>query len=162
MIAAGVRGRSFRRDAATVGSSASSFENRYHCTMDDELRFPFDLASKNWDDWRDVFEHNGPIATNPLFAEPGRFGSFLSEYSVYRTLRKGQHSNFRQELATSSAFSDAVVRGSGRELDLLEQQLRPRFGVSNPHDELSPSCPKLPPSQDRNALWHGTSMPGKG
>jgi hypothetical protein len=89
------------------------------------------VARKNWDDWRVVFEYNGPINTNPLLADPVRFDHFLDEYSVRRTIRKGTHDQFRLALIEEPEFSAAIRNDSGQALDKLEEDLRRRFGVHN-------------------------------
>ena len=40
------------------------------------------IAQDNWENWRSVFEHEGPAADNPLLADRSTFGAFLDEYSV--------------------------------------------------------------------------------
>ena len=46
------------------------------------------IVRRNWADWRDAFEHVGPVATNPVVEDSARFGEFVREYSVQRTIRK--------------------------------------------------------------------------
>lgn len=100
---------------------------------DSQINDALHIARKNWRDWRDVYEHSGPISRNPLLAEPGiRFGSFCKEYSVHRTIRAGTQQTFRRELARSQAFLEAIQNGSGHDLDVIEPTLRERFGTHDP------------------------------
>jgi len=85
------------------------------------------VARKNWSEWRVVFEHQGTIATNPLIAGEYTFASFCKEYSVSRTIRRGTQNEFR--LALIDSLSEVVNDDSGRALDRLEGELRPRFGT---------------------------------
>ena len=85
------------------------------------------LARKNWSDWQDVFEHSGPITTNPLFAER-RFGEFCRDYSVGRTIRKGTRDDFRE---LRKELPVATKDDTGRALDKLESRLRERFSTGN-------------------------------
>jgi len=88
-------------------------------------------ARENWIAWRDVFEHRGPVTTNPLLADQYRFRSFLAEYYVNRTVRKGEHDKLRAELCKSARFQKALQDDSGRALERLEHDLRPRFGSND-------------------------------
>lgn len=85
------------------------------------------VARQNWKAWRVVFEHRGTIATNPLLGDAKRFSSFCKEYSVARTLRRGTQNEFRLSLIES--LSELIRDDSGRALDKLEAELRPRFGT---------------------------------
>ena len=86
-------------------------------------------AQNNWNRWRDVFEHVGPIPTNPLLASHDRFAAFCAEYSVARTIRSGTQDEFRRTLCDSTRFQGAIREGNARELDAIEADLRPRFGT---------------------------------
>ncbi len=94
-----------------------------------DLRSSLAIARTNWAYWCDVYEHRGPIQKSPLFAENGRFAKFCKEYSVHRTIRAGAQDLFRQTLAAK--LPTAVEDDSGRGLDRLEAELRPRFGTRN-------------------------------
>ncbi len=47
-----------------------------------------ECARQNWEEWRAVFEHDGPANTNPLLISSERFGKFCKEYGVSRTIRR--------------------------------------------------------------------------
>jgi len=97
---------------------------------DDDLRSSVQIARTNWGYWRDVFEHAGPVAANPIFAEPGkRFSSFCKEYSVHRTIRAGMQNEFR--LTLMKLLPAAVSDDSGQLLDQIEKHVRPSFGTCN-------------------------------
>jgi hypothetical protein len=86
------------------------------------------VARINWNNWQDVFEHDGPVVSNPLFSEPGkRFGSFCKEYSVHRTIRSGKQNELRLLLVRE--FPSAIHDDSGKSLDELEEFIRPSFGT---------------------------------
>jgi hypothetical protein len=87
------------------------------------------VARKNWNGWRDVFEHCGPLASSPLLADPFRFASFCKEYSVSRTIRRGTQNEFRLALAEPPQFGEAIHDDTGHALDKLESDLRRRFGT---------------------------------
>jgi len=93
------------------------------------IRRAIHTARKNWDCWRDVFEHGSPINTNPLLESELRFRAFLKEYSVGRTIQRSTHEAFRAELRDKALFSDAVGEDSGRSLGELEVEMRKRFGT---------------------------------
>lgn len=82
-----------------------------------------------WDNWRDVFEHTGPLSTNPILADDLRFRSFCANWRVARTIRRGHHDELRRFLADSPRFAAAVEDDTGRKLDQLEANLRLRFGT---------------------------------
>lgn len=88
------------------------------------------IARKNWLDWHDVYTHKRDALTNPLFSQPGRFGSFCKEYSVHRTIRSGMQADFRSEL--QHRIEEIVSDPSGRRVDQLETELRPRYGAHDP------------------------------
>jgi hypothetical protein len=88
-----------------------------------------DARWNTWHDWRDAFEHNGTIRTNPILADAGRFKLFLSKWSVVRTIRKGTHDGFRCLIRDSSEFEKAMGDDSGLELANLEKDLSSRFGT---------------------------------
>lgn len=94
-----------------------------------DLRSSVAIAHTNWRYWRDVYEHQGSIQSNPLFVELGRFAKFCKEYSVHRTIRAGTQDIFRQTLAPR--LHTAVNRDCGHGIDLLEAELRPHFGTRN-------------------------------
>lgn len=93
----------------------------------DQIAKSLRTARDNWNCWKRVFEHSGPLGENPLLAEPELFAHFLWEYSVNRTIRSGKHDELRQILAKSEwAFQD----DNGKGIDKLEKQLRPEFGTA--------------------------------
>jgi hypothetical protein len=87
------------------------------------------VARKNWNDWRDVFEHEGPICENPLLADPHRFKSFLKEFSVSRTIKGGTHDELRGTLVESGRLTKAIRDDSGHGIDKIEGGLRNKFGT---------------------------------
>jgi hypothetical protein len=72
-----------------------------------------DIARVNWEDWREVFEHDTPIQTNPLLAHQKRFSDFCQEYYVGRTIRRGKRNELRIELL-EPPFLNAIrdIRGA--------------------------------------------------
>jgi hypothetical protein len=90
------------------------------------------IARENWNDWRDVFEHKGPISTNPLLDCRNTFRKFLAEYSVNRTIQAKTHDAFRLALRDSPQFEKAIGDGTGRALDEIELKLRESFGTHDP------------------------------
>lgn len=100
------------------------------------------IARRNWDKWRDVFEHGMPVTTNPLLADPLRFTRFCGEYRVSRTIRGGTQNDLRLELK-SARFSRAIADDTGRLLDKLEANLRPRFGAHDPARRLTSVLSKV-------------------
>jgi hypothetical protein len=84
-----------------------------------------------WHDWRDAFEHNGPIRTNPILADAGRFNSFCAKWGVGRTIRKGTRDEFRCLLRDSRDFEEAIGDDTGRKLANLEENLRSRFATGD-------------------------------
>lgn len=82
-----------------------------------------------WHDWRDAFEHNGTIATNPILADEGRFSSFCVKWGVSRTIREGTRDELRCLLRNSRDFEEAIGDDSGLKLVELEVGLRPGFGT---------------------------------
>ena len=101
------------------------------------------VARQNWSDWRDVFEHVGPVRTNPLLADADRFKHFCKEYSVQRTIRHGTHNDFRLELAESPDFFAAIHDDSGQSLDKLEGALRTRFGTHDGRNSVRSALSKV-------------------
>jgi len=85
-------------------------------------------ARDNWLRWQDVYEYKGNITMNPLLAYEGRFASFLREYGVGRTIRKGRRDALRRELRNSPEFRKALEDGDGQALDRLARDLGSRFG----------------------------------
>jgi hypothetical protein len=100
-------------------------------------------ARQNWEHWRDSFEHAGPISQIPVLADGARFRSFLADYYVGRTIRKGKHDEFRRELVNSGKFEAAICDESGQSLDRLEAELRPRFGSKDGKNRLTSVLSKL-------------------
>ncbi len=98
------------------------------------IRRSIQVAQDNWKEWRDVFEHGGAIATSPLLTDPRRFASFCKGYSVGRTIRRGTQNEFR--LALIESLSAHIEDSSGRALDKLEGELRPRFGTNGGKNRL--------------------------
>jgi hypothetical protein len=99
---------------------------------DQQIEQAIRIARKNWGEWRDVFEHTGPIMTNPLLADQKKFRSFCVGYRVGRTIRKGSHDELRCTLRDSPVFLTAMRAGDAHELELLEKDLRTRFGTKDP------------------------------
>jgi len=91
------------------------------------IRHSIAVARDNWNSWRDVYEHRGSIATNPLLASEHRFSIFCREYSVSRTIRRGTQDQFR--LALLKSLSASLRDESGKALDKLENRLRAEFGT---------------------------------
>lgn len=89
-----------------------------------------ECARKNWNDWRDVFEHGAPIDTSPLLTVQTRFASFCKEYSVSRTIRRGTQDAFRRTLLGPD-FSAVIYDDTGHALDEIEMRLRSSFGTHN-------------------------------
>jgi hypothetical protein len=97
-------------------------------------------ARRNWNDWRDIFEHPGSVADNPLLADQGRFAHFLREYSVRRTIRAGTHEQLRLKLAKS----ENVFRyDTGDAIDNLERNLRDHFGTHDGRNRLISALSKV-------------------
>jgi hypothetical protein len=86
------------------------------------------IARDNWRDWRDVFEHDGPIHSNPLLVDQVIFSHFCQNYNVSRTIRHGKQNELRIELL-ERYFLTAIPADAGRAIDDLEMLLRPRFGT---------------------------------
>ena len=108
---------------------------------DSQILNAIQIARRNWNDWRDVFEHGAPIRTNPLLAEASRFKSFLRGYSVVRTIRSGTHDDFLIELR--ERLPDALRDDSGCALDDLEVHLRVRFGTHEPRRRITSALSKV-------------------
>jgi hypothetical protein len=89
-----------------------------------------ECARKNWNDWRDVFEHGAPIHTSPLLTVQTRFASFCKEYSVSRTIRRGTQDEFRRTLLGPD-FSAVIDDDNGHALDDFEMRFRSSFGTRN-------------------------------
>lgn len=101
------------------------------------------IARKNWCNWHDVFQHAGRIADNPVLADKHRFASFLADYYVGRTVRKGRHDEFRRKLAKSRRFRNAISDNSGQALDRLEQDLKRDFGSKKGKNRLTSVLSKV-------------------
>jgi hypothetical protein len=87
------------------------------------------IARENWKGWQEVFEHRGPICTNPLISDPGhQFASFCKEYGVSRTVRAGGRDGLRLRLM-SPGFLLGISDGTGHGLDELERDFRTDFGT---------------------------------
>ena len=84
-----------------------------------------------WHDWRDAFEHNGSIGTNPILADARRFNSFCAKWGVGRTIRKGTRDKFRCFLSDSRDFEEAIGDDSGRKLANMEENLRGDFATGD-------------------------------
>lgn len=85
-------------------------------------------ARKNWVEWQDVFEHRGPPSENPLLTDRDRFRKFLSEYSVWRTVKAGTSDTLRLELHHGTSELDALLGDTtGVGLDDMNARLRSRF-----------------------------------
>ncbi len=82
-----------------------------------------------WADWKDAFQHNGSISTNPILADPVRFNRFCWKWRVGRTIRKGTRTEFRRRLLHSEKFEEAIRDDSGHLLLELEKNLRAEFGT---------------------------------
>lgn len=112
--------------------------------LDDQL-FPklLERARQNWEQWRDVFEYDGPISHNPVLANSTRFRFFLADYYVGRTISKGKHDEFRLQLLRSKEFEVATLDGSGQGIDEIEVALRPFFGSKGGKNRLTSVLSKL-------------------
>jgi hypothetical protein len=108
-----------------------------------EISGAMKIARKNWADWRDVFEHRGPIAKNPILADGETFRRFCAEYYVNRAIRKGFRERLRKELLGSSKFCIAINSGRPDDLDKLEKDLRRRFGSKSGKNRLTSALSKL-------------------
>lgn len=82
-----------------------------------------------WGEYRDVFEHQGPIGANPVLADDKRFMHFCVRWGVSRTIRKGTHDRLRCWLRDSPAFADGIRDDTGQRLGQLEVELRAEFGA---------------------------------
>jgi hypothetical protein len=113
-------------------------------TLDSQL-LPklLERARQNWEQWRDVFEHGGPISQNPVLANSTRFRSFLADYYAGRTIRKGKHDELRLVLLNSKEFEAATRDGSGQSIDKIELVLRPSFGSKDGKNRLTSVLSKL-------------------
>jgi len=88
------------------------------------------IASENWQQWKSVFEYEGPAANNPLLADSSTFGAFLNEYSVRRTIRGGTSDKLRITLGNPAFELQALLNDtSGKLLDARETALRAQFGT---------------------------------
>jgi hypothetical protein len=88
------------------------------------------IAQENWENWKSIFEYEGPAAANPLLADSSKFGAFLNEYKVHRTIRSGTSDKLRimlggPEFELQTLLSDT----SGKLLDAREFALRAQFGT---------------------------------
>lgn len=97
---------------------------------DDVISKSVQVARTNWADWRDVYEHTGPIRDNPLVADAGKFAKFCREYSVGRTIRHGTRNELRVTLSEPQ-FSEVIQDDTGHAIDKLEIECRLRFGTRN-------------------------------
>jgi hypothetical protein len=101
-------------------------------------------AKHNWVNWSVVFEHQGPAALNPLLVNAEVFKDFLTEYSVTRTIRSGRHDSLRKTLCAQNVNLAARLNDrSGSGVDVLDDQLRPEFGTSNPARRLRSVLSKI-------------------
>ena len=106
----------------------------------DDLIQSINIARNNWSDWRDVFEHRGSVADNPLLANQKRFVHFLREYSVGRTIRAGTHEELRIKLAASE---NVFLDDTGDAIDELERNLRDHFGTHDGRNRLISALSKV-------------------
>jgi hypothetical protein len=102
-----------------------------HVVNDALIKKSIRVARKNWNEWRDVFEHSGPISSNPLLSCQDKFALFCKDYSVHRTIRGGKQNKFRSALQKSPQFKAAIRAGTGQALGKIENKLRLRFGTKS-------------------------------
>ena len=82
-----------------------------------------------WGEYRDVFEHKGPIGANPVLADRRRSMHFCVSWGVGRTIRKGTHDRLRCWFQNSPEFAEVIQNGTGQGLGELETVLRADFGA---------------------------------
>ena len=90
------------------------------------------IAKANWQNWINVFEHQGAIEQNPLLTSSEIFKKFLGEYNVHRTIRAGKSDEFRKVFnSVDLRLAEKLNDSSGRCIDELEDLLRWDFGTMN-------------------------------
>jgi hypothetical protein len=90
------------------------------------------IARDNWENWKTVFEHQGPLADNPLLTDSSKFGAFLNEYKVRRTIRAGTSDKLRDTIKDPRFELQHLLNDtSGNLLDARESALRSQFGTQD-------------------------------
>ena len=103
-----------------------------------------DGAVRNWCEWKDVFEYNGPAADNPLLVDAAKFATFLRRYSVYRTIRSGRSENLRILLRDPQFPLNTILDdATGLQLDTQEFSLREQFGTRDGRRGLRAALSKI-------------------
>ncbi len=102
----------------------------YKSQSDTHIHAAIDGARTVWVEWQAVFEHHGPISTNPILTDAKLFNHFSTSWAVGRTIRAGTRDEMRCTLRDSEGFANAIADHSGQTLDEFEKNtLRPRFGT---------------------------------
>lgn len=118
-------------------------------------------ARVNWDDWRDVYQHAGPIDSNPLLTKRMVFGCFLWEYSVARTVGLNENhadgsvppdlvvkaKRLQERLCTDSVFQKAITDGDagalldqGREIAKIHAAKKSEDGLHSLISKVAALC----------------------
>jgi hypothetical protein len=99
-------------------------------STDNDLQIALRIVPQDvWKPFRRVFEHTGPISSNPILADTALFAWFCWEWSVARTVRAGMQDDLRVRLRDSPEFAAALGDDAGQMLAQLEQSLRSEFGA---------------------------------
>jgi len=97
---------------------------------DQDLQIALRIVRQDvWKPFRRVFEHTGPISSNPILADADLFAWFCWEWSVARTVRAGMQHDLRVRLRDSPEFAAALRDDAGQMLAQLEQDLSREFGA---------------------------------
>jgi hypothetical protein len=92
------------------------------------IKQDIEIAKRNWEKWKSVFEYKGLAAHNPLLAKRSTFSDFLKEYSVNRTIRRGTSDELRIKLGSRSFDMQGMLNDtSGKVLDARESSFRAQF-----------------------------------
>lgn len=106
--------------------------------------FHVQKATDNWLDWQNVYEHTGPSANNPLLADAAKFGKFLKDYTVGRTVRGGTSGQLRERLRSSQfPLQELLEDTTGAILDEQDTQLRTQFGTREGQHGLRSALSKI-------------------
>jgi len=112
--------------------------------MEEVTQYDVEKAVVNWCCWRDVFEHTGPAADNPLLVESAKFNRFLQRYSVGRTIRAGMRDELRMGLRSPQFPLEAMLEDTtGKTLDKQELSLRKEFGTHQGRRRLLSALSKI-------------------
>ena len=95
-----------------------------------------EVARRNWENWKKVYEHNGSKNTNPVLDDQDIFNKFCIEYSVVRTIRSGTRENLRKKLQGLSNLEQILKDDTGKELDALEKSCRKAFSSKGANGKL--------------------------